>query len=319
MKYKVGIDLGGTNINAGIVDENYQILREKSIPTLVGRPADEIIADMAALVSELIQTQGLDLSYVTGVGIGSPGMIDAEQGIVRYSNNFNWENIPLAGKMQSLLSLPVAVSNDANCAALGELKAGAARSLQNAILITLGTGVGGGIIINGRIFEGGHAGGAELGHTMLIAGGKPCTCGRQGCVEAYVSATALIRDTREAAAADLDSVIHELCGHDLNRVNGKTAFDAALLLDKTGKKVVDRYITHLGDAIADYVNIFRPDIVLLSGGVCNQGAVLTEPLNEYIRSACFSGDKAFIPPVKCAELGNSAGVIGAAALVEFIE
>ena len=275
--YRAGIDLGGTNIKAGIVDEDQKILAEGSVPTMVKRPYQEIIKDMADLVKDLLGKIGAEERELSSVGVGSPGTVDAESGLVRYSNNFGWENI----------------SNDANCAALGEVKAGAAKETKNAILLTLGTGVGGGVIIDGKVFEGAHAGGAELGHTSLIFGGEPCTCGRKGCVEAYVSATGLIRQARRAAEQKKDSLMNELCGGDLSAMNGKIPFDAA---------------------IANYVNIFRPDVVLLSGGVCNQKEKLTGPLTAYIKTVCFAGEKAFIPEVRCAILGNSAGIIGAANL-----
>lgn len=312
--YRAGIDLGGTNIKAAILDEQNQILAEGSIPTKVQRPYTEIIEDMAGIVKKLMKELSITEDQLTGVGIGSPGTIDAEAGIVAYSNNFGWENVSLVDEMKKYFSCDIRISNDASCAALGEVKAGAARETRNTVLITLGTGVGGGVIIDGKIFEGAHAGGAELGHTNLIFGGEPCTCGRKGCIEAYVSATALIRDARRAAEENPQSIMNVLCKGDLSKMNGKIPFDAELEHDASAEKVVSNYITYLGEAIVDYVNIFRPDVVLLSGGVCNQGERLTKPLNAYIKKYCFGGDRAFIPEVRCATLGNHAGVIGAANL-----
>lgn len=314
--YRAGIDLGGTNIKAGIVDEQQHIIAEASVPTMVERPYPEIIRDMAELVKRLLRECSIEESQLKSIGIGSPGTIDAKQGIVFYSNNFGWENIPLAEQLKTYFSCPIAVSNDANCAALGEVKAGAAQNAKNAILLTLGTGVGGGIILDGKVFEGAHAGGAELGHTSLIYGGEPCTCGRKGCVEAYVSATALIRDAKRAAMQHPDSKLNTLCGEDISRMNGKIPFDAAQEKDEVAQKVVKDYITYLGEAIVNFVNIFRPDIVLLSGGVCNQGENLTRPLEQYIQDKCFGKEKAFIPKVACAVLGNKAGIIGAANLTD---
>ncbi len=312
--YRAGIDLGGTNIKAGIVDENQKILMEDSVPTRVERPYQEIIRDMADLVKNLLNKIGATETELSGVGVGSPGTVDAASGVVLYSNNFDWDNVPLAEELGKYFTCPIKVSNDANCAALGEVKAGAAREIKNAILLTLGTGVGGGVIIDGQVFEGAHAGGAELGHTSLIFGGELCTCGRRGCVEAYVSATGLIREAKRAAKKDPQSVMNELCKGDLSNMNGKIPFDAAKQNDPAGMKVVNDYITYLGESIANYVNIFRPDVVLLSGGVCNQKEKLTGPLTEYIKTRCFGGEKAFIPEVRCAILGNSAGIIGAANL-----
>ncbi len=316
MKYRVGIDLGGTNIKAGIVNEKQEIIRESSVPTLVERGEKPIMDDMAALVERLLKEEGLTKKDVIGVGIGSPGMIDAQTGMVVYSNNFDWENVELGEYLSDKLGLPVRVSNDANCAALGEVKAGAAKDCENCVMITLGTGVGGGVVMNGKIFEGGHAGGAELGHTTLIYGGEPCTCGRKGCFEAYASATALIRDTKRAADADEQSMIWRLCGEDLNQINGKTVFDAMQTGDETARRVVKQYITYLGEGIVNMVNIFRPDKVLLSGGVCNQGKNLTVPLQEYVQEHVFAGKKGYVPEIAIATLGNLAGILGAAALVE---
>ncbi|MGN0351314.1 MAG: ROK family protein [Roseburia sp.] len=313
--YRAGIDLGGTNIKAGIVGEDQKILMEGSVPTKAERSYQDVIRDMADLVKSLLRKLNFEEEKLSGVGVGSPGTIDAVNGIVLYSNNFGWENVPLVKEMKRYFSCPVSISNDANCAALGEVKAGAAKKISNAVLLTLGTGVGGGVILEGKVFEGAHAGGTELGHTSLIYGGKLCTCGRRGCVEAYVSATALIRDARQAALEHPKSKMNELCGGELSQMNGKIPFDAAWDGDETAKEVVNQYITYLGEAIANLVNIFRPDVVLLSGGVCNQGEKLTKPVNEYIKDKCFAGNKAFIPDVKCAILGNSAGIIGAANLI----
>ena len=314
--YRAGIDLGGTNIKAGIVDEKNQILKQDSVPTKVERPYEEIIKDMAELVLRLVKELSISKEELKGVGIGSPGTVDAENGYIAYSNNFGWENIPLVPEMKKYLDYPIRISNDANCAALGEVKAGAAQGRANAVLLTLGTGVGGGVIIDGKIYEGSHAGGAELGHTSLIMGGEPCTCGRKGCVEAYVSATALIRDAKRAAVENPQSKMNVLCAGNIENMNGKIPFDAAWDGDETAKIVINQYIMYLGESITNFVNIFRPDIVLLSGGVCNQGEKLTNPLNEYIKHTCFAREKAMIPPVRCAILGNSAGIIGAANLVE---
>lgn len=316
--YRIGIDLGGTNMKAGIVDENHKIVIQDSIPTRVEHPYKEIIRDMAELVKDLLKKIHITEEKLSGIGVGSPGTVDAKNGIVLYSNNFNWENIPLAEELGKYFACKIRISNDANCAALGEVMAGAAMKIKNAVLITLGTGVGGGVIIDGQVFEGAHAGGAELGHTSLIFGGERCTCGRRGCAEAYVSATALIREAKFAAKNNPDSIMNELCKGDLSNMNGKVPFDAAEQNDAVGIKVVNDYIIYLGETITNYVNIFRPDIVLLSGGVCNQKEKLTEPLTEYIKTQCFGREKAYVPEVRCAILGNNAGIIGAASLIALV-
>lgn len=316
MKYRVGIDLGGTNIKAGIVNEEYQIVREASVPTLVMRSPEEVMDDMAELVEQLLSREKIEKKDVLGVGIGSPGMIDAIHKVVVYSNNFGWENIAIGEYLEKKLGLAINISNDANCAALGEVKAGAAKNAENCVMITLGTGVGGGVVINGKVFEGGHAGGAELGHTTLIAGGEQCTCGRKGCFEAYASATALIRDTKRAAKENEKSMIWRLCDENLDHITGKTVFDAMQTGDETARKVVKQYLYYLGEGIVNIVNIFRPDKVLLSGGVCNQGENLTKPLQSYIAQNSFAKEKGWLPEIEIATLGNLTGILGAAALVE---
>ncbi|GFI23293.1 glucokinase [Lachnospiraceae bacterium] len=312
--YRAGIDLGGTNIKAGIIDENHKILAQTSAPIGVERPAEEVIADMAVLVRQLMDTLGMDESMLAGIGVGCPGLVDADVGVVRYSNNISWENVALVKELGNYFSCEIRISNDANCAALGEVKAGAAKNVSNAILLTLGTGVGGGIILDGKVFEGSNAGGAELGHISMILGGEPCTCGRRGCVEAYVSATALIRDAKRAAAANKKSLLNQMCGGVLEHMNGRIPFDAALAGDKVAKEVVENYYTYLAEAVANYVNIFRPDVVILAGGVCRIGC-LTASVEEHLSFLCYGGDRAFVPPVRCAILGNHAGMIGAANLI----
>lgn len=314
--YRIGIDLGGTNIKAGIMDESYKILIKDSVPTGSERGFEAIVKDMAALVLDLLKRESILEKDVIGVGIGSPGSIDSTTGTVTYSNNLDWNDAPLAQELMKYLPFKVKVSNDANCATLGEVKAGAAKNVENVVLLTLGTGVGGGVVSDGKILEGGHAGGMELGHTMLLRGGAACTCGRKGCIEAYASATALIRQTKEAAKDHPESKIYEVCGNDLNKVNGKTAFLAAKMDDETGKKVVENYIGYLGDSIVDFINIFRPDVVLLSGGICNEGKNLTDPVNEFVSKNCYATDNNYVPRVETAILGNDAGMIGAAALVD---
>lgn len=313
-KYRIGIDLGGTNIKVGIVDESNSIIAKHSVKTLVERNYKDVIRDMGEAVLYTLEKVGIDVDQCISMGIGSPGTIDFKTGSILYSNNFFWENIHIVEELKEYIDIPTYISNDANCAALGEAAAGAAKGCNNVILLTLGTGIGGGVVIDGKIFEGGYAGGAELGHTSLISGGELCTCGRKGCIESYASATALIRDTKRAAIANPNSLINELCDGDVERINGITPFEAAQKGDAVAKEVVDKYIEYLGEAIVNMINIFRPEKVILSGGVCNQGDSLTVPLNEYVKRYCFAGDKSFIAPVIRATLGNDAGIIGAALL-----
>ena len=311
-KYRVGIDLGGTNIKAGIVDGDNKLLATASRPTKSERPWKEIVADMAETVKDAAVKAGVTLDECISVGIGNPGVIDPEHGVIVYSNNLGWDDVPLTEEFTKYIQLPVRVSNDANCAAMGEAAAGAAAGAGDVILLTLSTGVGGGIILDNKVYEGG-VGGAELGHVTLIAGGRLCTCGRKGCIESYCSANALIAQANEALAKHPESMMAQLVEKE-GGMNGKIPFDAAQSGDATGKAVVDQYIEYLGEAVTNFVNIFRPKVVLLSGGVCAQGENLTKPLNAYIRKYAFGGERTVNTVVKIAQLGNDAGIIGAANL-----
>lgn len=311
----VGIDLGGTAVKIGLVDASYDIIAKISIRTNANRPFQEIIADIGDTAATLLKENNCSIKDCIGVGIGSPGTIDSKNGMVLYSNNIQWSHVALADMLKQYLPVPIYVQNDANCAALGEVVKGAAKGCQNAIFLTLGTGVGGGIVIDGKIFEGGHAGGAELGHIKSGSEGRRCTCGRMDCLEAYASATALIQDAKNAAAQHPESMLWELCGHQLEQMDAKIPFDAAWAGDPCGKALVEQYINSLADGITDLANIFRPDIVVLGGGICAQGEKLTQPLNQYLRQNCFGNTVTYIPKVVTAQNGNQAGIIGAAALV----
>lgn len=312
--YRVGIDLGGTNIKAGITDKNNAILAQANIPTDLRKSEYEIIGEMSELAKRLARESGVSREKIDGIGVGSPGVIDNAAGIVKYSNNFGWENVPLAALLSSFTSAPVFVANDAECAALGEAAAGAGQRCGNLILLTLGTGIGGGIIVDGKLFRG-KCGGGVVGHTVIVKGGRQCTCGRRGCLETYASASALIRETNRVIQEKPDSLLAVKYGRAGLPVTGKTAFDAAAAGDVDAKKIVGDYIEYLGEGIANLINVFRPEKFLISGGVCNQGDSLFDPLNVFVRKNCFAADKLYIPLIERAMLGNSAGIIGAALLV----
>lgn len=313
--YSIGIDLGGTNIAVGVVDQNGRILAKDSVKTMSKRHYSLIVEDMAGLVRAVMQRAGLSLSDLSGVGVGAPGSVDAASGTVLYANNLGFVNTPLGPELQKYIPLAVRVSNDANCAVLGETVAGAATGKSNVVMITLGTGVGGGVVIGGRLYEGEHSAGAELGHNVLVVDGALCTCGRRGCWEAYSSATGLIRMTRQAMAKHSDSLMHELCGYSEERIDGKTAFDAARAGDKAGADVVGEYVKYLAEGIIDMVNIFRPEIVLVGGGICKEGDFLLGPVREYVRSYAYASGYVPCPKIEVATLGNDAGIIGAAMLI----
>ncbi|MBQ2768369.1 MAG: ROK family protein [Clostridia bacterium] len=311
-KYYVGIDLGGTFIKGGIVDDLGNIVISDKTPTESEKGADRVATNIANLALSLMKKLGLNKDDVEGLGMGVPGMIDGKAGNVIYSNNLRWKDFRIGETVSKLTGLRVEIDNDANVAALGEAKFGAAKGCENMVMLTLGTGVGGGIVADGKLLEGNKCAGAELGHAVIVAGGEQCTCGRKGCLEAYASATALIRDTRRAMEAHKDSKMWEI--GDIKKVTGKTAFDYKDC-DPYAKAVVENYIEKLACGVTNIANMFRPEVVLLGGGVCAQRDVLIKPLQAIVDKEIFAGDLGPRVPVKIAELENSAGLLGAAALL----
>ena len=311
-KYYVGIDLGGTFIKGGIVDDLGHIIIEDKTPTESEKGAEGVAANIAALANSLMVRVGLEKDDMEGLGMGVPGMIDSRAGNVIYSNNLKWQDSRIGEQISALTGLKVKIANDANVAALGEAKFGAAKGFENVVMLTLGTGVGGGIVAEGSLLEGNKGAGAEPGHMVIVNGGEQCTCGRKGCLEAYASATALIRDTKRAMEAHKDSKMWE-CGG-LDKVTGKVSFDYKDC-DPYAKAVVDGYIEKLGCGIVNLANIFRPETVILGGGVCAQGDVLVKPLQAYLDKELFAGELGPQVSIRIAELGNSAGLLGAAALL----
>lgn len=311
---KIGVDLGGTNIVVGVVNEKYEIVAKARCKTRAERSAEEIMQDMARLCREAAEQAGVALSEVVSVGIGCPGTCNTQTGIVEYANNLHFENVPVVARMNELLGIPVYIGNDANAAALGEALAGAAKGADSCVCITLGTGVGGGIVIDGKIYEGCNYAGAELGHTVIQMNGEPCTCGRNGCWEAYASVTALVRQTKRAMETHPRSVMWELTNGDINNVTGLTAFDAMRAGDTVGAAVVDQYIEYVACGVIDVVNIFQPDIICIGGGISHEGETLLVPLREKVTLERYSKFCKRQSKIVAAVLGNDAGIIGAAYL-----
>ena len=309
MKYYIGIDLGGTNIVAGVVDENYQILTKASVKTNLPRPEQEIAADMAAVARQAAEEAGLSLDQIEWVGVGTPGIANSATGIIEYSNNLGFCNTPMVQYLEEALGRPAFIENDANAAAYGEYVAGAAKGAKHAVCITLGTGVGGGIIIDGKIYCGSNFGGAEIGHTVIDVNGPMCSCGRKGCFEVFSSATGLIRMTKEALAAHPESAMK-----DEERITGRTAFNYMRAGDETTKQVVDDYIRYLAAGITNTINIFQPDVLCIGGGVCNEGDPLLLPMKEIVKKEVYTRNSPKNTEIVIAKLGNDAGIIGAAFL-----
>lgn len=312
---RVGIDIGGMTIKIGLVNDTYEIVDKKVIPTESDvKTAGQVAQAMAEAVKVLLQENGLCEADCEGLGIACPGTSDHQEGVVVYSNNIVWENVPLIGLMQKELNIPMALANDADAAALGEVLAGAASGKENALLLTLGTGVGGGVIINKKIFAGPLRGGCELGHTVIHMGGRPCTCGRKGCLETYASATALMQGAREKAAEYPQSLLNRLCEAQGGKMDGRIIFEAHRQGDQAAIQVVDEYENALCEGIANFINIFRPEVVILGGGVSAQKEYLTDALQDKVNKMCFGGSLGEVPQITTSVLGNDAGIIGAAYL-----
>ena len=266
----MGLDVGGTFVKGIIIDEKGKIVCEDSVPTVTG----EGLADCIETLAEtLVRNAGVVFSAIKGAGVGCPGLIDSTRGEVVFAGNMNLKNYPLQKLLQEKLSIPVKICNDANAAALGEARFGAGKGYKDSVLITLGTGVGGGIVIGGKLFEGYKSAGAEIGHMVIEHGGAKCTCGRRGCFEAYCSARALTARTKWAMEEDTSSAMWNTYTHD--SADGRTAFEY-MDTDRTAKQVVGWYLKYLNCGIANIANIFRPQVIMIGGGVAAQGSRLSE-------------------------------------------
>ncbi len=309
--YCIGIDIGGMSVKVGVIDKRGNILKKGKVKTDVEGGADKIIADMGELVLSLADPNDRDF---VGIGIGCPGAINSAAGTVDRAYNLKWENVQLAEGLSNIVNKPIKISNDANVAALGETMFGVGRMYSDTVFLTLGTGVGGGIVLDNKLYEGNEGKGGELGHMVIAVDGEQCTCGRRGCLEAYCSASALIRDTKIAMQNDKKSLMWEYAGS-LDGVDGKTSFECCKMGDKSAAAVVDRYIKYLGEGMLNFANIFRPQAIILGGGVCAQGDYLIDKLKDYCkaRDYGFEGMPRF--DILVAQLGNDAGIIGAAALI----
>ncbi len=314
--YSVGIDLGGTNIAAGVVDlSTYQIIGKASVPTDIPRPAESIADSIKQAALLAIAESNVTMDDIVSVGIGTPGAVSAG-GVVEFAGNLGFVKTPLGAMVEERIEKKTFVGNDANCAGLAEQIAGCGNGCHDFIIVTLGTGVGGGIIVNDKMLTGINGAAGEIGHIVIEADGEHCSCGRDGCFEAYSSATALIRMTKDALIRDRnkESAMWKIIDNSIDNVNGKTPFDAAQAGDEIAQKVVDKYIHYLGIGCANLINIFQPDVLCLGGGISKQGDSLIEPLIKVIEKERFAGNVTKQTRVCEATLGNDAGIIGAALL-----
>ena len=310
---RLGVDVGGSGIQIGVVDKEYHIIQESSIPTRTDIPFEEQVKHITDCIVSTVQAAGLNEDDIESVGIGIPGIASAKTGEIIKCTNMGWYHVPFRDVFNRYLNKPVHIDNDANVAALAESVAGISAGTSSSVFITIGTGIGSGIIINGRIWSGAHHIGAELGHVIFDLDGVPCTCGNHGCLERYCSATALIRMAREAVAEQPDSLILRSVNMDPSRIEAKTVFDAARQGDTLAVSVYNRYTDYLAQAIASVVNLLDPEVIVLGGGVSKAGHFLLDPLTQKYKQYIVFNDQP-LPPVKIAVLGPEAGIIGAAML-----
>ncbi|MBR5192653.1 MAG: ROK family protein [Clostridia bacterium] len=311
--YSFGVDIGGMSIKIGLVDENGHILEKRVIKT--DTDPDLAIENIAKQLNDILEVKNITINEINGIGLGCPGAVDGSSGIIDILPNLGWENVEIEKKLKKYFNTKITFSNDANVAVLAEVKYGCAKNYKNALMFTLGTGVGGGIIIDGKLYEGNKCKGAELGHITLVLDGLPCTCGRKGCVERYVSATALMEQTKLAMQENKNSLMWKQVNGNINNVDGKTAFECCKQGDESAKLVVNTYVKYLAESMMNLFNIFRPEIFILGGGISNQGQYLLDMVIEYCEK--FNYGYLDTPKVKIAiaTLGNDAGIIGASALV----
>ena len=313
--YTIGIDLGGTNIAVGLCDEELRMVDKESVKTHAERPASEIVKDMADVSRLLIERNGLSLSDIDYIGVLVPGTVNKEEGSVDLTPNLPFSGLALSEEFKKHLPIErILLENDANAAALAEALVGAGKGAKSLIMITIGTGVGGGIILDGKIFTGGiNSHGAEVGHTVIVANGRRCGCGRRGCWEAYASASALKALTKETIS-DLEKLGVKTTMADWPKISARTAFSCAREGDAEAQKLVSIYIYYLSVGITNLINIFQPEIVLIGGGVSGEGDNLILPLTEIINREQYTRNHAVKTRIMTAKLGNDAGIIGAAAL-----
>lgn len=308
--YYMGVDLGGTTVKVGLLNSEYTIIDKMVAPTGRERSSEEVLKDMAMLCKELMTKHDLQEKDVHSIGIGCPGIASPKDGIIHFSSNLDFDNVNVRKEIQKYINLEVYVDNDANCAALGEVICGAAKGEEDVVVVTLGTGVGGGIIMGGKVYGGAFCGAGEIGHHIIEMDGHPCGCGRKGCWEQYASATALIREAKEASRSNPATKMLELAG-DVESINAKVVFDAAQAGDHIANEVLNEYFRYIAHGVTNIINIMQPGMIVLGGGMSAQKENLTHPVTKYVQEQMYGGLK-LDTKIEAAILGNDAGIIGAA-------
>ncbi len=312
--YRIGVDLGGTNIATGVIDSTNKIIGRGTVKTNAPRPAADIFASIKEAADMAVADAGISYDDVVSVGIGTPGSVNKDTGAIEFSNNLKFHNVPAQQMLQDLFKKPVYLENDANAAALGEAVAGCGNGVKDFVAVTLGTGVGSGIIIDGKIYRGSNFCGGEMGHMVINVDGIPCNCGRKGCWEKYASATALVSQAVEAMEGNRDSLLWETCEGDLNKVSGRTIFAAVDKGDAIAKAVVEKYLYYVSIGLANVINALQPEMVCIGGGISGQGEKILKPIRDMVKAERYSVYAEKQAEIVPAELGNDAGIIGAALL-----
>lgn len=312
--YRIGVDLGGTNIAVGVVDTNLKIIGRGKLKTNIPRPADDIFDDIAKAVKFAIDDAGIRMDEVSSVGVGTPGSVNKTTGYIEFANNLDFNNVPAKEMLEKRIGSSVYLDNDANCAALGEAVAGVGKGVSSFVAITLGTGVGSGIIIDGKIVGGVNFAAGEMGHMVISVDGEQCNCGRRGCWERYASANALIAQTKDFMKHNQESLMWQLVKDNIDLVSGRTAFDAMRQGDDTAKEVVSQYVYYVATGIINIINALQPEIICVGGGVGHEGENLLEPIRKHVERERYSIYATKQTKICAAVLGNDAGIIGAALL-----
>ncbi|TAH68299.1 MAG: ROK family protein [Anaerolineaceae bacterium] len=314
MFMRIGIDIGGTTVTVGMLDDN-SVINKETIKTYPKDGADKVIKRINLTIQSVIDQSGACLSDISHIGIGCAGMLDRSRGTIIYSNNFGWKNVLLKDKIQKVFPLPVYLENDANCAALGEYVAGTGKDYNSMVMVTFGTGIGGGIIFDDKLFRGNNGFSSIIGHLLLVTDGELCTCGRKGCWEAYGSVNALVKDAGELADQNPDSMLKKLSDRD-GELNGKNIFEAIRQNDKAACELFSKFIHYMAEGVTDIVHVFNPQSIIIGGGISEQGEIILEPLRELVLKYTYCGATT-MPVIKTASLGNEAGIVGAANLDKY--
>jgi glucokinase len=312
MNFSIGVDIGGSKIAAGIVDGNTKLICKKSLPFPHSGDPRASVDVISSLIDALVSENHLDITGARCIGLAVPGSIDYDRGSVIDAYNLGYHDFPLVNLVQQRYpGMNVYVENDANAAALAEYYCGAFRGHASGLLITIGTGIGGGLVTDGKLFIGGMKHGFEFGHATLVFGGEQCTCGHDGCIEAYCSAAALVREGRRAAEAHHESAMYTRANGDISNINAKLVMDCARTGDEQAVEIYHKFTDYLGASVCTAIALFDPEVIAFGGGVSNDGEFLLAPIRAYAEKYAFFRSHA---KIVAAEMHNDAGIVGAAML-----